>query len=221
MVCRRSICSGAKCIRDGGATANEFIASMRADVNGVAGEYRDALELAIDRLADVTKRLLERASSDPALAGAASVDYLDLFALTTYAWLWARMATIAPSDEFGAAKRHTAKFFYARLLPRSLALTAGDRQSIRPRSWTCPPHHSDSTGTSVASASAGGGIYSRARVTRIGIVARFDRAQIQRPFRHHFRRHRHRVFAPIGSTRFARVMTKKWCRRVIVFTSVS
>lgn len=121
---------GRKVIRDGGATANEFIGSMRADVNSVASEYRDALELAIDRLADVTKRLLERASSDPALAGAASVDYLDLFALTTYAWLWARMATIAPSDEFGAAKRHTARFFYARLLPRSLALTAAiDSQS--------------------------------------------------------------------------------------------
>ena len=119
-----------KIMRDGGATANEFIASMRADVNGVAAEYRDALELSIDRLADVTKRLLERASGDPALAGAASVDYLDLFALTTYAWLWARMATIAPADEFGAAKRHTAKFFFARLLPRSLALTAAiDSQS--------------------------------------------------------------------------------------------
>jgi alkylation response protein AidB-like acyl-CoA dehydrogenase len=119
-----------KVMRDGGATANEFIASMRADVNGVADEYRDALELSIDRLADVTKRLLERASGDPALAGAASVDYLDLFALTIYAWLWARMSTVAPADEFGAAKRHTAKFFFARLLPRSLALTAAiDSQS--------------------------------------------------------------------------------------------
>jgi alkylation response protein AidB-like acyl-CoA dehydrogenase len=115
---------GRKVLRDGGATANEFIASMRADVNGVAADYRDALELAIDRLAEVTKRLIDRASGDPALAGAASVDYLDLFALTTYAWLWARMATIAPGDEFGAAKRHTAAFFYARLLPRALALAA-------------------------------------------------------------------------------------------------
>jgi len=68
--------------------------------------------------------LLERAKVDPALAGSASVDYLDLFALTTYAWLWARMASVAPADEFGAAKRHTAEFFYARLLPRSIALTA-------------------------------------------------------------------------------------------------
>lgn len=114
---------GRKVLRDGGATANEFIASMRADVNAVAAEYRDALEVAIDRLSGVTARLVARAARDPALAGAASVDYLDLFALTAYAWLWARMATVAPQDEFGAAKRHTATFFFARLLPRALALT--------------------------------------------------------------------------------------------------
>ncbi len=115
---------GRKVLRDGGVTANEFIASMRPDVNAVAIAYREPLEAALDRLAAVTRRLLDRASADPMLAGAASVDYLDLFALTTYAWLWARMATIAPADEFGAAKRHTAEFFYARLLPRALALAA-------------------------------------------------------------------------------------------------
>ena len=124
---------GRKVLRDGGVTANEFIASMRGDVNAVAGEYRDALEVAIDRLSDVTRRLLARAARDPALAGAASVDYLDLFALTTYAWLWARMATVAPADAFGAAKRHTAKFFFSRLLPRAVALTQaidGDSAAI-------------------------------------------------------------------------------------------
>jgi alkylation response protein AidB-like acyl-CoA dehydrogenase len=115
---------GRKVLRDGGATADEFIASMRADVNGVDAVYRDALETAIDRLGDVTRRLVERAKRDASLAGAASVDYLDLFALTTYAWLWARMATVAPRDSWGDAKRHTATFFYARLLPRALALAA-------------------------------------------------------------------------------------------------
>jgi len=115
---------GRKVLRDGGATANEFIASMRADVNAVDAAYRNALETALDRLADVTRRLIERSKRDPALAGAASVDYLDLFALTAYAWLWARMATVAPRDAFGDAKRHTAAFFFARLLPRALSLAA-------------------------------------------------------------------------------------------------
>src|SRR5262249_10355345 len=52
---------GRKVLRDGGTTADEFIVSMRADVNGVDAAYRDALATAIDRLADVTRRVVERA----------------------------------------------------------------------------------------------------------------------------------------------------------------
>ena len=115
---------GRKVLRDGGATANEFIASMRADVNGVAIEYRERSKPRSIGSPTSRSGCSNAPRGDPTLAGAASVDYLDLFALTTYAWLWARMATIAPADEFGAAKRHTAEFFYARLLPRSLALAA-------------------------------------------------------------------------------------------------
>jgi alkylation response protein AidB-like acyl-CoA dehydrogenase len=115
---------GRKIIRDGGATAGEFIALMRADLPNVGAPHRSDLAAAIDRLDAVTQRLLARAGKDPALAGAASVDYLDLFALTAYAWLWARMANVAPADGFGAAKRHTADFFFARLLPRALGLEA-------------------------------------------------------------------------------------------------
>jgi hypothetical protein len=56
------------------------------------------------------------------LPGAVATDYLDLLGYALYAWLWARMAGAAPDDAFGAAKRHTAAFFFARLLPRTLAL---------------------------------------------------------------------------------------------------
>src|SRR5262249_37013097 len=96
---------GRKVLRYGGTTADEFIGWMVAEVNGIDRAYRVALETAIERLGDVTNRVIERAKRDPALAGAASVDYLDLFALTTYAWLWARMATVAPRDAWGDAKR--------------------------------------------------------------------------------------------------------------------
>jgi hypothetical protein len=97
---------------------------LRADLPHVGASHRVQLASAFDRLEAVTQRLLVRARKDPALAGAASVDYLDLFALTAYAWLWARMANVAPADAFGAAKRHTADFFFARLLPRALGLEA-------------------------------------------------------------------------------------------------
>ena len=54
-----------------------------------------------------------------------STDYLALTGLTVYAWLWARMAHLAPADAFGDAKRHTAAFYFSRLLPQTLALEAG------------------------------------------------------------------------------------------------
>jgi hypothetical protein len=113
-----------KVLRDGGATLGEFIASMRAQSDAVDARYGAAVGGAIDRLEAVTAQLIARAGADPALAGAVSVDYLDLFALTAYAWLWGRMAGIAPDDAYGAAKRHTAAFFFARVLPRTLALQA-------------------------------------------------------------------------------------------------
>jgi 3-(methylsulfanyl)propanoyl-CoA dehydrogenase len=113
---------GRKVLRDGAATVDEFIALMRAGLP--AGSYHDSVTAALDRLQRVTRDLLERSRQDPALAGAVSVDYLDLFALTVYAWLWARMVEVAPADEFGAAKRHTAAFFFARLAPRAVALEA-------------------------------------------------------------------------------------------------
>jgi hypothetical protein len=109
-------------LRDGGATADEFIGLMRSVLPD--GAFAVPLSAAIERLERVTHELVSRAAQDPALAGAVSVDYLDLFALTAYAWLWARMADVAPDDEFGEAKRLTAAFFFARLLPRAAALEA-------------------------------------------------------------------------------------------------
>jgi hypothetical protein len=67
------------------------------------------------------------------LPGAVATDYLDLVGYTLLGWLWGRMAALAPDDEFGAAKRQTADFFFARLMPRALALEASvlaDQRSV-------------------------------------------------------------------------------------------
>jgi hypothetical protein len=90
-----------------------------------AETHRAALTAAIERLERVTAALLERAKAEPALPGAVATDYLDLVGYTVYAWLWAWMAEVAPADEFGAAKRQSADFYFNRLLPRTLALEAG------------------------------------------------------------------------------------------------
>lgn len=112
---------GRKVVRDGGAAAFEFINTLRDQ--GLGDEtFASSVAEALDRLQQVTASIIERADADPALPGAVSTDYLDLFALTTYAWLFSHMAAIAPDDEFGRAKKLTAQFFFSRLLPRQTGL---------------------------------------------------------------------------------------------------
>jgi len=114
---------GRKVVKDGGATLRKFVDYMsQSDVHS---DQRAALHEALDRLVRVTSSVVERAKSDPSLPGAVSTDFLDLFGLTIYAWLWARMAKVASDDDFGVAKRATADFFFARLLPRTIALEQG------------------------------------------------------------------------------------------------
>jgi len=113
---------GRKMVRDGGKMVAAMIGEMRKDA--VADEYAAPLESAIASLDSATASVLARCAEDPALPGAVSTDYLELFGLTLYAWLWARMAESAADDEFGENKRHTARFFFARLLPKHLALHA-------------------------------------------------------------------------------------------------
>ncbi len=110
---------GRKVLRDGGETLHALLEVMRGDLSGA---HADQVGEAFDRLERVTAELVERAADDADLPGAAATDYLDLVGYTIYGWLWAKMATVAGDDEHGAAKRQTAAFFIARLLPRTLAL---------------------------------------------------------------------------------------------------
>jgi alkylation response protein AidB-like acyl-CoA dehydrogenase len=117
---------GRKVLRDGGATLNEFVELLRAELPADARHAEPTLR-ALRRLQQVTADLVARSAHDPNLAGAVATDYLDLLGLTTYAWLWARMDAGARDNEFGIAKRHTATFFFERLLPRTegLAVAVG------------------------------------------------------------------------------------------------
>lgn len=113
---------GRKMLRDGGKVAMALMADMRA--SEAPADLKAGLDAAIGSLESATQSVLRRSVNDPALAGAVSADYLELFGLTLYAWFWARMAQAAPADEYGDNKRHTARYFYARILPKHLALAA-------------------------------------------------------------------------------------------------
>ncbi len=111
---------GRKVLRDGGSTLKELLAEISA--TAVAEEFVQPLAEACRRLASATDSVVSRSKHDANLAGAVSVDFLDFVGLTLCAWMWARMASCAPNDDFGAAKRATARYFYARLLPQTLGL---------------------------------------------------------------------------------------------------
>ncbi|MGH8029364.1 MAG: acyl-CoA dehydrogenase C-terminal domain-containing protein, partial [Arenimonas sp.] len=79
-------------------------------------------------LADVlriTGEIGARGQADADELGAAATPYLRLLGHLAYAWLWARMGTLAlahPVDAFHRAKLATARFYFARLLPETAML---------------------------------------------------------------------------------------------------
>jgi alkylation response protein AidB-like acyl-CoA dehydrogenase len=95
---------------EGNAAVAEFIAPLRAK----AAEWQ-ALTLAIG----------QRAVANADEVGAAAYDYLFYSGYVALAYWWARSVTAAEassqSEVFKDAKRETARFYFARLLPRTLA----------------------------------------------------------------------------------------------------
>ncbi|MBE03340.1 acyl-CoA dehydrogenase C-terminal domain-containing protein [Marinobacter lutaoensis] len=95
--------------------------------------FLEPLAAAVERLDDVTEHVLAQAAENPNAVGAASVDYLDLFGLTALGYMWARMVkAAAPKAEgdrsgFYSGKLKTARFYFERLLPKTVSLA----ESIR------------------------------------------------------------------------------------------
>ena len=122
---------GRKVVGTGGAFYQLFSDEMRAFIasaDGALGEFSKPLAAAVDNLDDLTNWVLDRARNNPSEIGAASVDYLQVFGYTAYAYMWALMARAALGREgqgsFYASKLGTARFYFARLLPRIHSLTA-------------------------------------------------------------------------------------------------
>ncbi|HEY0197269.1 MAG TPA: acyl-CoA dehydrogenase C-terminal domain-containing protein [Rhodanobacter sp.] len=73
---------------------------------------------------DATMALAQRAQANPEELGAAAVDYLYYSGYVALAYLWARSVVAAEagaqSAAFKQAKRDTATFYFARILPRCL-----------------------------------------------------------------------------------------------------
>ncbi|MDE2307744.1 MAG: acyl-CoA dehydrogenase C-terminal domain-containing protein [Xanthomonadaceae bacterium] len=82
------------------------------------------LAVAAKQWGDLTLQLAQRVQANPEELGAAATDYLYYSGYVTLAYLWARSVAAAEagtrSAAFKQAKRDTASFYFARILPRTL-----------------------------------------------------------------------------------------------------
>ncbi|MDE0661608.1 MAG: acyl-CoA dehydrogenase C-terminal domain-containing protein [Gammaproteobacteria bacterium] len=109
-----------KVLRDGGSTLRRLLGEMADDP--VPAEFSGPMADAFAAIESATAHLLAGARSDPDLPGAISADFLELTGLGIYAWLWARMAQL--DVDLRRNKMDVARFFYAKLLPKTRALLA-------------------------------------------------------------------------------------------------
>ena len=88
----------------------------------IDSEHQAAVSDAFARLLRASQSMVARSNEDVNLPGAVSSDFLDLMGMTLCAWAWGVMSCKAGDDDFGMAKKQTARFFFARLLPKTLGL---------------------------------------------------------------------------------------------------
>ncbi|MBL8314901.1 MAG: acyl-CoA dehydrogenase C-terminal domain-containing protein [Rubrivivax sp.] len=90
-----------------------------------------------DKVTKLTTELGMKAFGNADEVGGAAVDYLRVCGHLVFAYLFARMARIAldkkdSGDPFYAAKLHTARFYFAKLLPETAGLIRTARAGVAP-----------------------------------------------------------------------------------------
>jgi hypothetical protein len=126
---------GRKLLASGGARLRKFTDEIEAFCASQAGDAEmDEMVAKLRELCGewhaLVARILERAIANPDEAGAASYDFMSYSGYVCFAYVFARMTSIARKQlaqgtkdrAFYEAKIETANFFYRRLLPRTCAL---------------------------------------------------------------------------------------------------
>ncbi|MDO3720407.1 acyl-CoA dehydrogenase C-terminal domain-containing protein [Marinobacter sp. chi1] len=129
---------GRKVVASQGKLYELFAQDLAAFIEVNSGDealrpFLEPLAAAFERLSDVTDFVINQAGDNPDVVGAASVDYLDLFGLTALGYMWAKIAkTAAPkaaddASGFYSGKVKTARFYFDRLLPKTVSLAEAIR----------------------------------------------------------------------------------------------
>jgi alkylation response protein AidB-like acyl-CoA dehydrogenase len=124
---------GRKVLQQRGAGLKAMLGMIDAlcnehDGGGAAAEFVGALREKAALWQQLTQRIGERSAANADEIGAASYDYLMFSGYVTLAYWWARSVIAAEASSrpaaFKAAKRETARFYFERILPRTLAHAA-------------------------------------------------------------------------------------------------
>jgi alkylation response protein AidB-like acyl-CoA dehydrogenase len=133
---------GRKVLGDNGAKLKKFGRLVQAFVedegtNEDMQEFVNPLADLGDKVNKLTTELGMKGFQNPDEVGAAAVDYLRVAGHLVFAYFWARMAKIALEkkdigDPFYTAKLHTARFYFAKLLPETAGLIRTARSGAAP-----------------------------------------------------------------------------------------
>jgi acyl-CoA dehydrogenase len=122
---------GRKLPRDGGRAVMAFFAEVAAFAKDHAADeamkpYLAPLSTALGHLQQATMWLMQNALAKPDNAGAGATDYMQLFGLVTFGYMWARMVKVAQDKIAGgdttpylSTKLVTGRFFMERMLPET------------------------------------------------------------------------------------------------------
>jgi alkylation response protein AidB-like acyl-CoA dehydrogenase len=112
---------GRKLPLGGGTVVEEMFALIEADIGSAADLF--VAKRTGEALASLRQVTADLRGADADAAGAAAVDYLRLFALVAFGWMWTRMARVAISDSpLHRSKRMVAEFYARRMLPQARGL---------------------------------------------------------------------------------------------------
>ncbi len=133
---------GRKVLGDNGAKLKKFGKKIAAfieeeGVDEAMQEFVNPLADLGDKVTKLTTELGMKAFGNADEVGAAAVDYLRVCGHLVFAYLFARMAKIAlqkqgSGDPFYTAKLHTARFYFAKLLPETAGLIRTARSGLAP-----------------------------------------------------------------------------------------
>ncbi len=133
---------GRKILGDNGAKLKTFGQQIAAFVEDegtdeAMQEFINPLAELGDKVTKLTTEIGMKAFGNADEVGGAAVDYLRIVGHLCFAYFWARMAKVAlakqaSGDAFYTAKLHTARFYFAKLLPETASLIRTARAGVAP-----------------------------------------------------------------------------------------